>query len=514
MPDKPLDQALFDAEEMNLKEIQLNPELLKLISPAQARKYRVLPLQKKGSVLQLVGVSPLTHGAIEELEYFTGCAIGLVLGDSAEINKNLDLHYGIQTSIKNLIESLEQTEIAPLHFSDFEQGIFSLEHGSGPIHQVLYLIFSQALQDRASDIHFEPTDKDLLVRFRVDGVLHSIFHFSKQISPALVSSIKLLAKLDIAEKRRPLDGSFQLKIDRRMVDVRVSTFPVFDGEKVVVRLLDKEGASLSLLDLGLTGNTLLQVKNLIKKPHGIFLVTGPTGSGKTTTLYAVLNELKSPEKNIMTIEDPIEYHLDQVNQSQVNEKAGLTFSTGLRSFLRQDPDVMLVGEVRDTETAEISFQAALTGHLVLSTLHTNDAPSSLVRLADMKVEPFLLSSSLVGVLAQRLVRKLCPYCLTEYQPSDEVLEWAKSVGYDTNFRHVKGAGCAHCKNQGYKGRIGIFELMVPDEHLKQMILRGEISNSAIWDYCLKQGMKTLRQDGFQKVTEQLTTLEEIMRVAR
>ena len=278
MLDKPLDQALFDAGEVNLKEIQLDPELLKLISPAQARKYRVLPLQKKGSVLQLVGVSPLTHGAIEELEYFTGCAIGLVLGDSAEINKNLDLHYGIQTSIKNLIESLEQTEIAPLHFSDFEQGIFSLEHGSGPIHQVLYLIFSQALQDRASDIHFEPTDKDLLVRFRVDGVLHSIFHFSKQISPALVSSIKLLAKLDIAEKRRPLDGSFQLKIDRRMVDVRVSTFPVFDGEKVVVRLLDKAGAPLSLLDLCLTGNTLLQVKNLINTPHGIFLFTGPTGS--------------------------------------------------------------------------------------------------------------------------------------------------------------------------------------------------------------------------------------------
>jgi len=514
MLDKALDQALFDAGEVNLKEILLDHELLKLISPAQARKYQVLPLQKKGQVLQLIGRTPLTHEAIEELEYFTGCAIGLVLGSAEDIQKNLDMHYGIQTSIKNLVETLEQSEIVPLRFSDFEQGIFSLEHGSGPIHQVLYLIFSQALQDRASDIHFEPTDKDLLVRFRVDGVLHNIFHFSKQISPALVSSIKLLAKLDIAEKRRPLDGSFQLKIDRRRVDVRVSTFPVFDGEKVVVRLLDKEGTSLSLLDLGLTGETLTQVKNLIKKPNGIFLVTGPTGSGKTTTLYAVLNELKSPEKNIVTIEDPIEYHLDQINQSQVNEKAGLTFSTGLRSFLRQDPDVMLVGEIRDTETAEISFQAALTGHLVLSTLHTNDAPSSLVRLADMKVEPFLLSSSLVAVLAQRLVRKLCPYCLTDYKPADEVLEWAKALGYDTKARHIKGAGCTHCKNQGYKGRIGIFELMVPDENLKQMILRGEISNSAIRDYCLKLGMKTLRQDGFQKVADQLTTLEELMRVAR
>jgi type IV pilus assembly protein PilB len=465
--------------------------------------------------LQLIGTSPLTQEALEELEYFTGCAIGLVLGNAEEINQILDMHYGIQTSIKNLVEGLEQTELTPLRFSDFENGIFSLEHGSGPVHQVLYLIFSQALQDRASDIHFEPTERDLQVRFRVDGVLHSLFHFSKQISPALVSSIKLLAKLDIAEKRRPLDGSFQLKIDRRMVDVRVSTFPVFDGEKVVVRLLDKAGASLSLLDLGLSGDPLHQVKNLIKKPYGIFLVTGPTGSGKTTTLYAILNELKSSEKNIMTIEDPIEYHLEQVNQSQVNEKAGLTFSTGLRSFLRQDPDVMLVGEIRDTETAEISFQAALTGHMVLSTLHTNDATSSLVRLADMKVEPFLLSSSLVGVLAQRLVRKLCPYCLTDYEPASEVLEWAKANGWDLQQKsYIKGAGCSHCKNQGYKGRIGIFELMIPDENLKQMILRGEIANGSIREYCLKQGMKTLRQDGFEKVAAQYTTLEEIMRVAR
>lgn len=382
------------------------------------------------------------------------------------------------------------------------------KENDAPIIRLINALLTEAIKQNASDIHLETFERRLIVRFRVDGVLREVVQPKRELAPLLVSRIKVMAKLDIAEKRVPQDGRISLKVGGREIDIRVSTMPSSAGERVVLRLLDKEAGRLTLTALGMPDNLRKQLTELLLRPHGILLVTGPTGSGKSTTLYAGLSEINDQTRNILTVEDPIEYNIEGIGQTQVNVKADMTFARGLRAMLRQDPDVVMVGEIRDRETAEIAVQASLTGHLVLSTLHTNSAVGAVTRLRDMGIEPFLLASSLLGVLAQRLVRVLCPHCKEARQPT----------AMEQTFLGLKGAtvyhakGCAQCNNTGYRGRIGIYELLVVDESVRQMI-HGEDSEEALLK-AVRPHARSIRDDGIQRVREGITTLEEVLRVTQ
>ncbi len=413
------------------------------------------------------------------------------------------------------IEVLEGADVNSLGMFDDEKIEDLLDDTSeAPFIKLVNMILSQAVRANASDVHIEPYKDVLRVRFRLDGVLYDKHSIAKRFHAALVSRIKIMAKLDIAEKRLPQDGRIALTLGSRQVDLRVSCLPTTFGERVVMRLLEKDTRILSLSELGLNEQNLERLHRLVNVSHGIILVTGPTGSGKTTSLYAVLNHINSPDKNIMTIEDPVEYQLDGIGQIQVNAKTGLTFASGLRSILRQDPDVVLIGEIRDYETAEIAIQAALTGHLVFSTLHTNDAPSAVTRLIDMGVEPFLLSSVLRAVVAQRLVRRLCPVCREEYVPSERQLAM-EFGGFGDEFRNGtawRAAGCEACMGTGYRGRMALYEVMEPSEAVRAMMLNTADSNQ-IRKRVKGEGMETLVQNGCSKAKAGLTTLAEVLRVA-
>ncbi|MFC1517350.1 GspE/PulE family protein [Candidatus Margulisiibacteriota bacterium] len=492
------------------KKLDLNA--MRLVPGEIARRFSFIPLFKVQNTLTVAMADPLDYRAIEELEFHTQSRIEPVVSMLAEINTVLDQHFGVFTSIKKIIGDLDVDGLSKVALGNMENQVFQSSPTAGPVNRILHLIISHAIKERASDIHFEPTEEDLKIRFRIDGVLRSMMTFPRHMSNSLISSIKILARMDIAEKRVPLDGGFQVKVENRIIDLRISSFPVVEGEKIVIRLLDKESVLFNMEDLGMLPETLEKLLPVISKTYGIILVTGPTGSGKTTTLYAILNRIKSIEKNIVTIEDPIEYHLDLINQSQINPKAGLTFAKGLRSFLRQDPDIILVGEVRDNETAEIAFQAALTGHLVFSTLHTNDAASTVTRLIDMGIEPYLVSSSVIGVLAQRLVRRVCQKCKIEYQPEPDALEWAGLKSDEHKF--WQGEGCPDCQNNGYKGRMGLFELMIPGDDMQRLLGKAKVTASDIRRQAESEGMLTFKEDGIKKALSGLTTLEEVMRVIR
>jgi general secretion pathway protein E len=416
-------------------------------------------------------------------------------------------------SAQQLVENMEESGSTII--SEIEETADLLDDTSdAPIIKLVNHIISQSIKAMASDIHIEPYQDSFKVRYRIDGILYDLLTPPKWIQPSLISRIKVMAKMNIAEKRLPQDGRLEVKIGDQDIDIRVSTIPISFGERVVLRLLNKSSSLLRLSDLGLEPERLDSIENLIKFPNGIILVTGPTGSGKTTTLYAILASLNSPDINIITIEDPVEYQINGIGQIQVNRKIGLTFARGLRSIVRQDPDVILVGEIRDQETAEIAVQSALTGHLVFSTLHTNDSASAITRLVDMGVEPFLISSSVRAVLAQRLIRVLCNHCKEVYRPDELAM---KSIGMDpdsfkdTNFYRAKG--CPNCFNTGYRGRRSIYEIMVLDDGLKNMILK-TYDSDRIKKEALKQGMITLRQDGIQKILSGVTTIEEVLRVTQ
>jgi general secretion pathway protein E len=438
----------------------------------------------------------------------------LVLSTREAILSVINLQYDLRRdSAAQLVQDMEENGSTII--SEIEETSDLLDDTSdAPIIKLVNHIISQSIKARASDIHFEPYQKSFTVRYRVDGILYDLLTPPKWIQPALISRVKVMAKMNIAEKRLPQDGRFEVKIGHQDIDVRVSTIPTAFGERVVLRLLNKSGSLLELPDLGLAPGRLKMLKKLVSSPNGIILVTGPTGSGKTTTLYAVLSSINKPDINIITIEDPIEYQIKGISQIQVNPKIDLTFAHGLRSIVRQDPDVILVGEIRDKETAEIAVQSSLTGHLVFSTLHTNDSASAITRLVDMGVEPFLISSSVLAVVAQRLVRVLCGDCKKAYIPNPLYL---KSLGIaPVHFKEkpaYKVIGCENCFNTGYKGRVGIFEIMVLVERLKSVILKTFDSNR-IKNEALQQKMRTLRQDGMQKVLNGITTIEEVLRVTQ
>ena len=497
---------------INLKEEKIDSSLVKLIPEKVARRHLVLPLTQMGQVLMVAMADPLNIFALDDLAFKTGLEIEPVIASEQDLLTALDTCYG--TSLMDKIDS------GPGDFQDFggedESPEPEVEDNAiideGPISQLVNLIISEAIKERCSDIHLEPDERALRIRYRIDGILKETSSLGARFIAPVISRIKIMSKMDISEKRYPQDGRFKFTLDNnKVIDSRVSTFPTIYGENVVMRILDQSSIIISLEDLGFLPRDMDKIRYLIQKPYGFILVTGPTGSGKTTTLYAILNTINSTEKNIITLEDPVEYRLELIRQCQINVKAGLTFAVGLRSILRQDPDGIMVGEIRDFETAEIAVQSAMTGHLVLSTLHTNDAPSSLVRLTDMGVDPFLISSSVEGVIAQRLVRLICPRCKEPYQASAEEMAELKLSG-DKELILQRGKGCSFCKGSGYKGRLGIFEILMMDRDLKEMIHRRS-SQKEIEDYAhLQQRMKSLREDGVAKVLAGITTLEELNRV--
>jgi general secretion pathway protein E len=380
-----------------------------------------------------------------------------------------------------------------------------------PIIKLVNLLFSIAIKDRASDIHIQPTEKDIRVRFRIDGLLYDMYRLPKRAQDAVVSRVKVMAGLDVAEKRLPQDGRIKIRVNNREIDVRVSIVPATHGEQVVLRLLDKSAAFITIHEIGMDEELKKSFIEIISRPQGVILVTGPTGSGKTTTLYGALQFINTPEKNILTVEDPIEYLIPGIGQIQVNPKINLDFARALRSFLRQDPDVIMVGEIRDEETARIAIQAALTGHLVFSTLHTNDSASALTRLIDMGIEPYLLSSSITAILAQRLIRKICPYCKAIYEPTDFEKSLLKEYVGDLSVTLYFGRGCERCLNTGYIGRTGLFELLRMTGQIREMV-QGRASSEEIKSQAIREGMRTLREDGISKVLKGITTVSEVMRV--
>ncbi len=488
----------------------IDPKIVKIIPKEKAILYCLIPMFKVNNDLTIATADPQAVFVFDELSKMTGCNIKPILCRSSDIIQAIDTYYNDGMQITDFLDELHENEIQLVESNmdqDFQE-ISDMAEGS-PIINLVNLIILKAIKDHASDIHIEPDIGKFRVRYRIDGILYEVMTPKPEIFPAVISRLKIMSKLDIAERRMPQDGRIQVYLEGRSVDLRFSSLPGIVGEKVVLRVLDKKGAVLDLNKLGFNEDTLVGFRNVLQKPFGLILVTGPTGSGKSTTLYSAINFLNSMEKNIVTIEDPVEYQLPIINQNQVNEGIGLSFAKILKHVLRQDPDIVMVGEIREKETAEIAIRASLTGHLVLSTLHTNDSASAVARLLDMGIPPYLIASSLVGVIAQRLVRSVCPECKTSYYPSSALLE---QLGWsdDKGVRLVKGKGCPECYDSGYKGRIGIFEFMEIDSDLKSLILENP-SVEEIREFNSKTNYSSLKTEGHKKAKEGLTTVSEISR---
>jgi type IV pilus assembly protein PilB len=502
-----------------LSELEVDPDVLKLVPAQMAKKYEVLPVKRVGNTLTIAMADPTNVFAVDDVAFMTNLQVSPVVASQRAIRKALERSYEAKPSpFTEIVAELEgeapDAQVAGDEEVEAAGDIVELKESAeeAPVVRLVNMILVDAIRRGASDIHLEPYEKVFRVRFRIDGVLHEIMTPPKRLEPALGSRVKIMASLDIAERRLPQDGRIKLRYMTREIDLRVSTLPTIFGEKTVMRILDKEALQLDLTRLGFDQSSLEHFQRAVQSPHGMILITGPTGSGKTTTLYSAIHSVNSPHVNIMTVEDPVEYNLKGVNQVQVNEEIGRTFGATLRSFLRQDPDVILVGETRDLETAQIGIRAALTGHLVLTTLHTNDCPSTIARLLDMGIPPFLVSSSLQLILAQRLARKVCPACREPYEMDEDSLA---PYGHVTEGRGrctlFTGKGCPTCNFTGMKGRVAIYQVMPITPEIRDLILRNA-SAAEIRDLAQSQGMKTLRQAGLRKVIEGVTTVEEVVRV--
>jgi len=497
----------------HLDKTQIDGLLVKLIPIGFAKRYEIIPLKSNTEKAQVATSNPLNLSALDDLRVILGRDIEVAIAPPSEIlNCIHQIYERPADSAEQVIETLNVDNLDELA-SGLNEPVDLLEAaGEAPIIRLVNSLMFEAVKRKASDIHLEPFERELAVRYRIDGILYNILTTPKRLQPSITSRIKIMAGLNIAEKRLPQDGRIGIKIAGQDVDIRVSCIPTAFGERLVLRLLDKTHLLLSLEELGLDADKLRQVGQLIHMSHGIILVTGPTGSGKTTTLYAALNTINSPDKNIITIEDPIEYQLKGIGQMQVNPKIDLTFANGLRSILRQDPDVIMVGEIRDVETAEIAIHASLTGHLVFSTLHTNDSAGAITRLVDMGIEPFLVSSSVVAIIAQRLVRVVCPDCRVSYPPPKEELDKLGLKG-GTAKVFYRGKGCPNCMNTGYRGRTGIYEILMLDDEIRNLLLSKTDANT-IKNRAVEKGMTTLKKDGAAKVVKGATTTEEVLRVTQ
>ncbi len=505
---------------VDLSRMKIVPAIAKSLQPHVAQRHKVIPISKDKRKIVLAMVNPLNVFAIDEVKLTTGLEVVPVLAQEEQLLLAVHANYGVDESTARAIESLQKMGIDPNaveQIQDDQEEDISVSNvkeliEDSPMIKLVNAIIVKAIESRASDIHIEPLRDDLRVRYRIDGVLQEAMKPPKKIQSGLLSRVKVLADLNIAEKRIPQDGRINLLVGGKEFDFRVSTYPTQNGEKIVLRILDKGSVLIGLNRLGFSTEIQKEFEDLIHSPVGMLLVTGPTGSGKSTTLYSVLNQLNSVSRHILTVEDPVEYMLEGINQIQVNPKAGVLFANTLRSFLRNDPDIIMVGEIRDKDTAEIAIQAALTGHLVLSTLHTNDAPSAATRLIDMGIEPFLVSSSLVGSLAQRLTRVLCPECKVPYKPTELELKTLNiPIDEAKNLTFYKPGGCEFCNHVGYRGRIGIFELMEIDEQFRDLIAK-KVSSVKLREMAVKTGMQTLQQDAIKKIIQGITSYEEAIRV--
>ncbi|MDX9702111.1 MAG: type II secretion system ATPase GspE [Candidatus Auribacterota bacterium] len=509
--------AQLGMEMVDLKALSIPQEIIAKLNASWARMYRVVPVDLYDNILTVAMADPLNPNILDELRFMVDYEVRGAISNEQDISAALDKYYGHEDSgdsIAALIDGYDDSDInLETDSMDDRSDISNLTEiaNEAPVIKLLNLVLLQAIKDKASDIHFEPFETDYKIRYRVDGTLYDMIPPPRNLALAVTSRIKVLSNLNVAERRLPQDGRIQLNVGGKAIDLRVSTLPTAFGESVVMRILDRSNVQLDLDKIGLPEDIKEQVKSIIEKPNGIFVVTGPTGSGKTTTLYSCLRHVNNIETKIITTEDPVEYDLEGVIQVAIRDSIGLTFARCLRAILRQDPDKVMVGEIRDLETAQIAIEASLTGHLVLSTLHTNDAPSSITRLIDMGVEPFLLTSSLEGILAQRLVRKICPDCKEEFTPTAEMLENAglsKSEVEGLPFYY--GRGCKNCNNTGYKGRTGIYELLVLDDSMHQMIIE-RAPQATLKAKARECGMVTLRESGLVKVFQGITTLEEVLR---
>ncbi|HOW73417.1 MAG TPA: type II secretion system ATPase GspE [Phycisphaerae bacterium] len=500
---------------VDLTEVKIDPALLKQMPTRLIHKRQLIPIEKTADTLRVATAEAYDINAFDELRMLTGLKVEVVLASESEIQRLIRQHFGVGGStIDEMIEEQEESEDVELLSESVDENGDLIEMAQeATVVKLVNDILAEAIRDKASDIHIEPFEHNLKIRYRIDGVLQStpVPPQIQRFQAAIISRIKIMSNLNIAEKRLPQDGGFKARIHGREIDFRVSVVPTGYGEAVVLRILDRQSINLSLQQLGMADEVLETFETLITRPHGIILVTGPTGSGKTTTLYAALHTIVSDEIKILTIEDPIEYYLEGINQVQTSEKIGLSFSRALRSFLRHDPDVILVGEIRDRETAEVAINASLTGHLVFSTLHTNDAAGATTRLLDMGVEPFLVSSSVEGILAQRLVRSICKNCMEAYTPDYAALP--ADLKLEPGQQLHRGRGCRECRHIGYKGRLGIFELMTMNEEIRELVVQ-RASAGKILRAATHAGLRLLREDGWDKVRRGQTTPEEVLRVSK
>jgi general secretion pathway protein E len=492
-----------------LRKKQPESEVLRLVPEAMARKYNAFPISTDGNVLRVAMANPSDIIALEALANRSKMRIEPELAPLQEVLDAIDFNYKAYDEIEKQISSMSAEETAE---SKIAKQLSIDTATEAPVAQALTLIIDEAVKARASDIHLEPGEDKMRVRYRIDGALHDMFSLPLATMASLISRIKILASMNIADHHRPQDGQFSVKTKGRLIDIRVGIIATIFGEMAVLRLLDKTRATLDLSDLGFLPESLALYEKMLKVPYGVILVSGPTGAGKTTTLYASLNSLDQTERNIITVEDPVEYRFSNINQIQVNPRAGLTFASGLRSILRLDPDVILIGEIRDAETANIAIQSALTGHLVLSSIHANDAVGVVLRLVDLGVEPFLVSSALIGVIAQRMVRRLCSHCGRPVAAStEETLIYQQETGDDRK-EFLYGAGCKVCANSGYRGRTGIFELFCTSDEIKTLLVKSASANE-LRKQAIREGMVTLLQDGMLKVKQDITTPTEVIRNA-
>ncbi|HEY2492041.1 MAG TPA: ATPase, T2SS/T4P/T4SS family [Paenibacillus sp.] len=485
---------------VSLFKYQIDPAITQIIPESMAKRYQVLPFMKEGGKLMVAMADPLDYFAIEELRMTTGFRIEPAISTRDELQRAIAKHYGLRDSMSQMMVELpSQEEIEETEITDEDS----------PIVRLVNQMIQQAVQLKASDIHVDPGENNLAIRYRIDGSLRTERLIPKQMQGFIIARLKIMSQLNIAERRLPQDGRIKMEFDHKIVDIRVSSLPTIHGEKIVLRLLDLSTGVKSIDNLGFNERSMSLFKEMIERPYGILLITGPTGSGKTTTLYSALNHLNQESTNIITVEDPVEYQLEGINQVHINPGIGLTFAAGLRSILRQDPNIVMVGEIRDTETAAIAVRASLTGHLVLSTLHTNDAISTVMRLQDMGIEPYLTASSLIGVVAQRLVRRICQDCSTPYTPTEQEVIMLRNHSIQVDILY-RGKGCGNCNHTGYRGRIAIHEVLIIDDAMRRVITEsapmGELREVA-----KSQGMIDLLSDGLSKVGQGFTTIQEVLR---
>ncbi|MBN1864046.1 MAG: type II secretion system ATPase GspE [Victivallales bacterium] len=503
----------YGLDTLDLDGYQIPVEVIESVSSKIAQQYKIVPVMKHDDMLTVAMSDPTDMETLDSLRYVLNCDVDAVISQKSQIKKLLDLHYGtIEASVDSFLSEISGDDVEHQLVADMEKSGESLEADDAPIIRLVTLIIVEAFKQKVSDIHMEPLEKRYRVRYRLDGMLHEVEAPSKYLQGNVTSRLKIMSKLDITEKRVPQDGRIQLKIGGKDVDLRVSTIPTSHGESIVMRILDKSSIQLDIPDLGFYSDDQALINQIINMPDGIFLVTGPTGSGKTTSLYAFLNTINTPTRKIMTVEDPVEYQLAGINQVQVDRSVDLTFGAALRSMLRQAPNIIMVGEIRDLETAEIAINASLTGHLVFSTLHTNDAPGAVARLVDMGVKNFLVASSVKAVMAQRLLRRICKNCAAPTEPDPEELRLLDAEPKDFEGANLmKGRGCAECSNSGYKGRMGIYEIFMISEETQDLIFHNATTNE-IRDAARKSGMRTLRDDGLRKALAGSTTLQEVIRI--